>query len=231
LSPIRIGTSGYSYSWNQSKPNPFKWYIAQGFNSVEINASFYRFPPENWIKTWLTSPKDFTFSIKVHRSITHYTRLKGRSSDIWNRFRRSLQSLENDQKIDFWLFQMPSNYKYKQENLETLRAFFETISLGNKAVVEFRDPLWWKSVKVIVNTGVAFCSVDAPSLPHRLIAINNVVYLRLHGSKEWYNYVYCEEELQNILSKIKKLKANKKVIYLNNDHGMLKNGQYFLKHA
>ena len=50
---------------------------------------------------------------------------------------------------------MPSNYKYKQENLETLRTFFETINLENKAVVEFRDPLWWKAVKVIVNTGVA----------------------------------------------------------------------------
>jgi uncharacterized protein YecE (DUF72 family) len=53
------------------------------------------------------------------------------------------------------MFQMPSNYKYKQENLETLRTFFETINLENKAVVEFRDPLWWKAVKVIVNTGVA----------------------------------------------------------------------------
>lgn len=228
---IRIGTSGYSYFWNQGKPTPFKWYISQGFTSVEINASFYRFPRESWIRTWLTAPEDFTFSIKVHRAITHYNKLKGRSLELWNRFRESLQSLENKGKIDFWLFQMSSNYKYKQENLEVLGAFFERIKLGNKFVVEFRDPSWWKAIREIVNIGAVFCSVDAPGLPRSLIAKNDAVYVRLHGSEEWYNYVYSEKELDKILSKIKKLKAHKKVIFLNNDHGMLENGLYFLKHV
>ncbi|MGA7368230.1 MAG: hypothetical protein WBX01_03810 [Nitrososphaeraceae archaeon] len=45
-SSIRIGTSGYTYSWNERRPSPFKWYINQGLNSVEINASYYRFPKE-----------------------------------------------------------------------------------------------------------------------------------------------------------------------------------------
>jgi uncharacterized protein YecE (DUF72 family) len=141
---------------------------------------------------------------------------------------QSLESLEN--KTDFWLFQMPSNYKYKQENLDAIREFFEKANLQNKAVLEFRDPSWWKSVKEIENLGIVFCSVDAPGLPHSLIATNGAVYLRLHGSKEWYNYIYSEKELDKILSKIKKLRADKRVIYLNNDHGMLENGQYLLKH-
>ena len=201
----------------------------QGFNSVEINASFYRFPAQSWVKTWLTAPEDFSFSIKVHRSITHYTKLKNRSLELWNRFRQPLESLEK--KIDFWLFQMPSNYKYKQENLEAIRAFFEKTNLRNKAVIEFRDTSWWKAVKEIANIGIVFCSVDAPGLPHSLMSTNGAVYLRLHGSKEWYNYIYSEKELDNILSRIKKLKADKKMIYLNNDHGMLQNGRYLLKHV
>ncbi len=49
-------------------------------------------------------------------------------------------------------------------------------------------------------------------------------------SKVWYNYIYSEKELDRILSEIKKLSADKKVIYLNNDHGMLENGRYLLKH-
>jgi uncharacterized protein YecE (DUF72 family) len=117
LSSIRIGTSGYSYSWNQGKPNPFEWYVVQGFNSVEINASFYRFPPESWIRTWISAPENFTFSIKVHRSITHFNKLKGKSLELWKKFRNSLRSLENKGIIDFWLFQMPLTYKYNQENL------------------------------------------------------------------------------------------------------------------
>ena len=201
----------------------------QGFNSVEINASFYRFPIQSWVKTWLTAPEDFSFSIKVHRSITHYTKLKNRSLELWNRFRQPLESLEK--KIDFWLFQMPSNYKYKQENLEAIRAFFEKTNLRNKAVIEFRDTSWWKAVKEIANIGIVFCSVDAPGFPHSLMSTNGAVYLRLHGSKEWYNYIYSEKELDNILSRIKKLKADKNMIYLNNDHGMLQNGRYLLKHV
>lgn len=226
---IGIGTSGYTYFWNEANPTPFKWYISQGFNSVEINASFYRFPIQSWVKTWLTAPEDFSFSIKVHRSITHYTKLKNRSLELWNRFRQPLESLEK--KIDFWLFQMPSNYKYKQENLEAIRAFFEKDNLRNKAVIEFRDTSWWKAVKEIANIGIVFCSVDAPGLPHSLMSTNGAMYLRLHGSKEWYNYIYSEKELDNILSRFKKLKADKKMIYLNNDHGMLQNGRYLLKHV
>ena len=125
---------------------------------------------------------------------------------------------------------MPSNYKYSQGNLEAIRAFFEKTNLQNKAVLEFRDPSWWKSIKEIANTGIVFCSVNAPRLPHNLIPTNGVIYLRLHGSKDWYNYIYSEKELDKILLEIKKLKANKKVIYLNNDHGMLENGLYLLKH-
>jgi uncharacterized protein YecE (DUF72 family) len=226
---IGIGTSGYTYFWNEAKPTPFKWYINQGFNSVEINASFYRFPSQSWVKTWLTAPKDFSFSIKVHRSVTHYTRLKNRSLELWNRFRQSLESLEK--KIDFWLFQMPANYKYKQENLEAIRAFFEKDNLRNKAVIEFRDSSWWEAVEEITNIGIVFCSVNAPGLPDNLMSTNGAVYLRLHGSKEWYNYIYSEKELDNILSRIKKLKADRKMIYLNNDHGMLQNGRYLLKHV
>ena len=229
MSLIRIGTSGYTYSWNEGKPTPFKWYTHQGFNSVEINASFYRFPTESWIKTWqAAAPNEFTFSIKVHRSITHYTKLKGKSLELWKRFSISLGSL-GKKKVDFWLFQMPSNYKYNEKNLETIRTFFEKTGLGNKAVVEFRDTSWWKATKEIENMGIVFCSVDAPSLPRTRIVSNNTIYLRVHGYKKRYSYVYSQAELDTMISSIKKLKADKIAIYLNNNHGMLQNGLYLLK--
>ena len=230
MSLTRVGTSGYSYSWNKGSPTPFQWYLSQGFNSVEINASFYRFPSEGWIRTWLSSPEDFTFSIKVHRSITHFTRLREKSLELWKKFRQSLRVLEGEGKIDFWLFQMPSNYNYSQENLESVKIFLQSINLGDKAVLEFRDPLWWNAVDQISSLGAAYCSVSAPSLPDVLVPANNVVYLRLHGSKEWYKTIYSEEELDEIILRLKEAKVKKKATYLNNDHGMLKNGRYILEH-
>jgi uncharacterized protein YecE (DUF72 family) len=43
--------------------------------------------------------------------------------------------------------------------------------------------------------------------------------------------LYSEKELDEMLAKIKKLKADRKAIYLNNDHGMLTNGLYLSKNA
>lgn len=230
MSSIRIGTSGYSYSWNQGKPNPFEWYVSQGFNSVEINASFYRFPSESWIRTWISAPENFTFSIKVHRSITHFNKLKGKSLELWDKFRKSMRLLENKGIIDFWLFQMPSTYKYNRENLRCVNTFFESANLRNKAVVEFRDQLWWNEIDQVEYSGAVFCSVNAPALPNKLISSNDVVYLRMHGSKDWYKSIYSRKELDDILSQLKKVNADRKVIYLNNDHGMLKNGRYILRY-
>jgi uncharacterized protein YecE (DUF72 family) len=231
---IRIGTSGYSYSWNKAKPNAFEWYISQGFNSVEIN---YRFPPLASIKFWqIKAPRDFTFSIKVHRSITHYNRLKKpRSIELWDQFSKIFEPLQN--KIDFWLFQMPANFKFKPENLERVRSFFNSggimhqVVTRKKAVIEFRDSSWWNepALKEIERAGIAFCSVDAPRLPNEIITISDAIYLRLHGTKTWYNYLYPKERLKEIVSDMIAMGAQKKAIYLNNDHGMLPNGLFLMK--
>jgi hypothetical protein len=47
--------------------------------------------------------------------------------------------------------------------------------------------------------------------------------------KKGYSYIYPRSELDTVVLSIKKLKADKKTIYLNNDHGMLENGLYLLK--
>ncbi len=236
-SKIRIGTSGYSYSWNKARPNAFEWYINQGFNSVEINYSFYRFPPPTSINFWqMKAPKDFTFSIKVHRSITHYNRLvQPRASELWVNFLKLFETLEH--KIDYWLFQMPASFKYKTESMDRVRSFFNSqtsqqqIAARKKVVIEFRDPSWWNesALEEIEEEGISFCSVDAPGLPNAMVALNDAVYLRLHGTDTWYNYLYPEQKLREIVSAMTSIQAKKKAIYLNNDHGMLRNGLFLMR--
>jgi uncharacterized protein YecE (DUF72 family) len=228
---LAIGTSGYTYSWNEGKPNKLKWYTNQGFNSVEINGSFYRFPSASWVDNWKSnSKKDFVFSIKVHRSITHYTKLKGEKPiQLWKKFRQPFKSI--DKRIIFWLFQMPSAFKYNVENVNRIRNFENIAKLGARAVIEFRDSSWGskQAIKEIENIGFAFCSVNAPELPTKLVSINDTTYLRLHGSSEWYNYIYSKRELDQLVSKIRKAGTNRNAVYLNNDHGMLQNGLYLLQ--
>ena len=138
-----------AYSWNKAKPYAFEWYIGQSFNSVEIIIPFTASDTQS-IKFWESNtPKDFTFSIKVHRSITHYNKLKQPMSiQLWDQLSRIFQPFENE--IDFfWLFQMLANFKFKPENLERVRYFFNSESIAHqivnceKAVIEFRDSSWW----------------------------------------------------------------------------------------
>jgi uncharacterized protein YecE (DUF72 family) len=89
----------------------------------EINASYYRFPTEDWINTWLSAARDyFTFSIKVNRYITEYTELKGEKAlQSWYKFSKTLNKISDN--IDFWLFKMQPSFKYTFENLEIVRKF------------------------------------------------------------------------------------------------------------
>ena len=216
-----IGTSGYTYDWNRAKPSAFEWYLMQGFNSVEINASFYRFPSKNWLKAWSKAPDNFRFAIKVHRSITHYARLGSRAVELFDRFVDRLKPIED--KIRFLLFQMPPSYTYSIDNLNKIKDFISNFDHSN-FVIEFRDASWWKYTEKVRDLGIIFCSVDAPDLPRDIVA-DTIAYIRLHGRYIWYSYLYQEHELDEIIDKIN---ADEVAIYLNNDHGMLENGLYLL---
>jgi uncharacterized protein YecE (DUF72 family) len=122
--------------------------------------------------------------------------LKGEKAiQSWYKFSNALYKI-ND-KIDFWLFKMQPSFKYTLENLEIVSKFFSQIKLLNnhKAVIEFRDPSWWKAIDKIEKIGVIFCSVDAPDLPRDRIVTNKAIYLRIHGYREWYRYIYSQTEL------------------------------------
>jgi uncharacterized protein YecE (DUF72 family) len=52
-------------------------YYATQFNSIELNATFYRlFPPEQFAKWCQAVPEHFRFFPKLEQSISHYKRLK-----------------------------------------------------------------------------------------------------------------------------------------------------------
>jgi len=173
VNKIKVGTSGYSYFWNEGVPTPFQWYCKQGFETVEINASFYRFPSKSWIKTWMKCPEGFDFSVKVHRSITHYRKLKPNALTTWRKFESRFDEIKD--KIAFWLFQMPPNFLATPENIGTISNFFSVLNMGNSAVIEFRHLSWWNKKDAVKETGSAFCSVDAPGLPREMVSLNDAI--------------------------------------------------------
>lgn len=134
-----------------------------------------------------------------------------------------------DDKITFWLFQMPPDFDATSGNVARISSFFSELNLGKSAVIEFRHESWWNRKNVCKDIGAIFCSVDAPQLPREIASMNDSVYLRLHGREAWYAYVYSKDELKELIETVKKLDARRKHIYLNNDHGMLPNGKFIMQ--
>ncbi|MDG6930506.1 MAG: DUF72 domain-containing protein [Nitrososphaerota archaeon] len=218
---VHVGTSGYSYSWNLGRS--LKWYIEKGFKTVEINSTFYGFPSNNMIMKWSSVPEKFIFSVKVNRSISHFSKLK--NVDLWERFVNLFASMNS--KIRFWLIQMPPGYKASDSNIGSVTSFIRAAG-DERVVIEFRDKSWWAVSDRIIDAGAVFCSVDAPGLPDRILNSHGTAYVRLHGRTSWYSYNYSHEELDIMASRLMQSNAESAFIYFNNDIGMLENALYLL---
>src|SRR4051794_20870690 len=82
---LRIGCSGWEYaSWRDGVFYPPRLaasrrlaYYAGRFDTVELNATFYRLPTRAAAERWVEqTPAGFTFAVKVSRYVTHIKRLR-----------------------------------------------------------------------------------------------------------------------------------------------------------
>src|SRR3954452_550581 len=85
VSRVHVGCSGWVYKhWRglfypESLPQK-RWFerYAQEFDTVEINASFYRLPLATTFDKWRDqATSGFRYAVKVNRFITHMKKLAG----------------------------------------------------------------------------------------------------------------------------------------------------------
>ena len=76
---VRLGTCGYSYKeWRgpfypeKMPPGKFLEFYAEHFDTVEVNATYYRIPMMKALEGMVRrTPDNFTFVIKAHQDLTH----------------------------------------------------------------------------------------------------------------------------------------------------------------
>ena len=178
-----IGTSGFSY--REWKPNfypkevpskNFLAYYATNFDSVEIDATFYRVPRQNMIEAWKRgTPEDFRFALKATQSITHFQRLKVPSFALDN-WLKAIGGLE--QRLGIALYQLHPNFR---ADFERLGAFLDALPSDMPSAMEFRHDSWFvdECYRLLEQHHVALCIHDSneASTPIRLTA--PVTYVRL----------------------------------------------------
>ena len=162
----------------------FKFYC-ENFNTIEINATFYKMPTEKSLSKWYNdSPDDFLFTLKAPRLITHYRQLKNCTDDL-NRF-VEISNNAIKEKLACILFQFPPLFSYTEERLELLLNLLHQIP---QPVVEFRHPSWWDAniYQQLTKAGIVFSGQDHPkNLPIDVVANLQTVYYRFHGNPVLY---------------------------------------------
>jgi uncharacterized protein YecE (DUF72 family) len=218
-----IGCSGFYYKhWRSGfypKDLPVKrWfeYYCEFFNTVELNVTFYRFPKLEALEGWYDrSPKDFRFTVKAPRLITHYKKFKEakrETDEFYDVVTRGLR-----EKLGTILFQLHPRFIFTEENMERL---LTTLHPAYANVVEFRHASWWNDqvIKLLKEHNITFCSISYPSLPDKVIRTSPVVYYRFHGVPQLYLSPYSSQEMADVADSIRKLrKVDDVYIYFNND--------------
>ncbi len=217
---IYIGTSGWSYAhWkpcfyaNVAKNNWLTHYATQ-FNTVEINASFYRLQSPQTFQKWCEqTPDDFRFSLKANRYLTHTKRLNDPLDSVLIEKEHAgyLQP-----KLACVLWQLPKNQAKDMLKLQHFVAALTHWQEVNHAI-EFRHASWFddETEKLLSSHNAVPCVSDAADWPMWLTISSNLLYIRLHGHTHTYSSNYTTPQLKKWAERIKYHKNA--WIYFDND--------------
>jgi uncharacterized protein YecE (DUF72 family) len=220
-----IGTSGFNYTdWKGKfypKELPEKYwlsYYGSQFNTVEVNATFYRHFRKKVFEHWASQVQDgFKFGIKGPRFITHQKKLVNVEENL-DTFFESVYGLGN--KLGLVLWQFPASFVNNENNYEKLQKFLKLLPSEVKHVFEFRHKSWFVHdlFNLLNKVNAGFVSNDSGKFQEISYATGGIVYVRLHGPTKLYSSKYSDEQLQT-WAKVMKLDLKKHDVYayFNND--------------
>jgi uncharacterized protein YecE (DUF72 family) len=224
VAQLRIGTSGYQYRHWRGILYPeglaqARWLprYAALFDTVEMNATFYRLPTPEAVDGWRDRVgPGFTFAVKGSRYLTHMKRLLDAGEGL-ARFVGPI--LRFGPKLGPVLWQLPPQMR---PDLPRLDRFLSALPRGVRHAVEFRDPLWYQedTCDLLDLHGAAFCEHDhVDRRPPRLTG--GWRYLRFHGTTGRYTGRYGPAALRTVADDLLAWRAGGRdaFVYFNNDLG------------
>jgi uncharacterized protein YecE (DUF72 family) len=196
---IHIGCSGWVYKhWRgtfypEGLPQK-RWFecYSEEFDTVEINASFYRLPLASTFEGWRDkAPPGFRYAVKVNRFITHMKKLRDCEEPL-DRFIALARPLGD--KLGPLLYQLPPSL---HKDVDRLEAFLKHLPADLEHVVEFRHKNWYDEevLALLDRHGAGFVSHDMKDLASPRWASGKTVYVRFHGSSGRYHGRYSDEAL------------------------------------
>lgn len=187
-------------------------YYASLFNSLEVNASFYKLPQPATVKRWAASvPDDFRFTFKLWKEITHVKELAYQPTDL-EKFLSVVDPAGH--KLGCMLVQFPPSVT--ADAYGQLEALLQEMGGGYKVALEFRHPSWYMAETYELADEYG-CSVVLHDIPKsRNSTVNKgakFVYLRFHGPVGDYRGGYTKQHLAEQAVRIRGWMAEGREVY------------------
>jgi uncharacterized protein YecE (DUF72 family) len=248
---IHIGPAGWSYKdWDgkvyppqlKKEKHPVE-YLAQYFDLIEINTSFYGHIRPEWGRLWCRKAAavnpDFVFTAKLNKAFTHSplgelqptnaSTIRASSEDE-RLAKEGLNAIASEGMLGALLAQFPVSFKNTNENRDYLEVLLQKFQ-EYPMVVEVRHDSWNKEniLGYFAEKGVAFCNIDQPRIGKSITRTEHVTssigYVRLHGRNydQWfehercedrYNYLYTGQQLAGWKDKVENIAGKTKVTFV-----------------
>lgn len=229
---VLVGPAGWSYSdWNgivYPSPRPHDFheaaYLAEFFDTIEINTSFYNpLRPElaaHWLDRIAANPR-FFFTAKLWQRFTHE---EGATAADEKAVRLGFDVLHRAGRLGAVLLQFPFSFHNTPENLARLGRILADFG-EYPLVVEVRHSSWARPefYHFLHEHRTGICNIDQPVIGRSIKpgerATSALGYVRLHGRRydtwfsddpevaihERYNYLYSEKELEPWAQRIRRV--------------------------
>jgi uncharacterized protein YecE (DUF72 family) len=188
------------------------------FDTVELNASFYRWPRTATFASWRRRlPPGFGLSVKAPRGLTHAKRLY--APEVWvDRLVSCWHELGDKRAV--LLVQLHPGHERDDARLDF---FLGRLPDWMRVAVEFRHVSWHDEAvyALLERRGAAYTVMSGARLPCVLRATAPFVYVRMHGPDpdHLYGGSYSTEDLRWWADRVREWSAGGRdvYVYFNND--------------
>jgi uncharacterized protein YecE (DUF72 family) len=220
-----VGCSGWNYDhWRNGvfyppRMPPREWlgFYAKHFDTVEVNATFYRLPKRDVVANWVRqSPPGFLFAVKASQYLTHVRRLLEMGAGVRTFYDR-IDSLVRSPKLGPVLWQLPGTFRRDDERLSNALAQLP----DGRHCFEFRHASWFvpEVYDLLREHGVALVIGDHPHRPFQTHELTtDWTFIRFHSGSRGHRGNYSERELEEWAERIETWRPRVDVFaYFNND--------------
>lgn len=160
-------------------------YYANAFNSIELNATFYKMPDLAQVEKWKSKvPTGFKFCPKITNTVSHFKRLLNAEKDI-EQFCNAIAGFDENLGITF--LQLHDNFHPK--DFDRLREFLRKFPQGIPLAVEVRNTEWMSNAAVFSQYTDLLTSLNMANIIVDTAGRRDLLHMHLTNDSAFVRYV------------------------------------------